>query len=128
MLVAEPTTTMRSNNWLQLALFIGLVALITKPIGSYLTQVLDPAGKTWLDPVIRPVEKLSYRLMGVDPSREQGWKSYTIAMLVFSAVGVLFTYAILRLQHLLPLNPQGLPALSPALAFNTAVSFTTNTN
>jgi K+-transporting ATPase ATPase A chain len=128
MLVAEPTTTMHPNDWLQLALFIGLVALITKPIGSYLTQVLDPAGKTWLDPVIRPVEKLSYRLMGVDPSREQGWKSYTIAMLVFSAVGVLFTYAILRLQHLLPLNPQGLPALSPALAFNTAVSFTTNTN
>ena len=66
--------------------------------------------------------------MGVDPSKEHGWKGYTFAMLVFSAVGVLFTYAILRLQHLLPLNPQGLPALSPALAFNTAVSFTTNTN
>ena len=90
--------------------------------------MLDPNGKTWLDPVVRPVEKLTYQLMGVDPRKEQGWKSYTIAMLVFSAVGVLFTYAILRLQHLLPLNPQGLPALSPALAFNTAVSFTTNTN
>ena len=115
-------------DWLQLAIFIGILALITKPIGIYLTNVLDPAGKTWLDPVVRPVEKLSYRLMGVDPSKEQGWKDYTIAMLVFSAVGVLFTYAILRLQHLLPLNPQGLPALSPALAFNTAVSFTTNTN
>lgn len=119
---------MHSNDWLQLALFIGLLALITKPIGIYLTKVLDPDGKTWLDPVLRPIEKLSYRLMGVDPAKEQGWKSYTIAMLVFSAVGVLFTYAILRLQHLLPLNPQKLPALSPALAFNTAVSFTTNTN
>jgi K+-transporting ATPase ATPase A chain len=119
---------MHANDWLQLALFIGLLALITKPLGIYLTKVLDPNGRTWLDPVVRPVEKFSYRLMGVDPSKEQGWKGYTIAMLVFSAVGVLFTYAILRLQHLLPLNPQSLPGLSPALAFNTAVSFTTNTN
>lgn len=119
---------MHTNNGLQLALFIGWLALITKPIGLFLTQVLDPQGKTWLDPLIRPFEKLTYRLMGVDPSKEQGWKAYTFAVLVFSAVGVLFTYAILRLQHLLPFNPQGLPALSPALAFNTAVSFTTNTN
>ena len=119
---------MHSNDWLQLALFIGVLALITKPIGIYLTKVFDPQGKTWLDPFIRPFEKLTYRLMGVDASKEHGWKSYTFAVLVFSAVGVLFTYAILRLQHVLPLNPQGLPALSPALAFNTAVSFTTNTN
>ena len=119
---------MHTNDWLQLVLFIGLLALITKPIGIYLTKVLDPHGKTWLDPLIRPFEKITYRLMGVDPSKEHGWKSYTAAMLVFSAVGVLFTYAVLRLQNVLPLNPQGLPALSPALAFNTAVSFTTNTN
>jgi K+-transporting ATPase ATPase A chain len=119
---------MHSNDWLQLVLFVGLLALITKPIGLYLTEVLDPHGKTWLDPLVRPFEKFTYRLMGVDPAKEHNWKGYTIAMLVFSAVGVLFTYAILRLQHLLPLNPQGLPALSPALAFNTAVSFTTNTN
>ncbi|MCX6866550.1 MAG: potassium-transporting ATPase subunit KdpA [Verrucomicrobia bacterium] len=119
---------MHSNDWLQLALFIGVLALITKPLGIYLTKVLDAEGKTWLDPVVRPVEKLSYRLMGVEPSKEHGWKGYTFAMLLFSAVGMLFTYAILRLQHLLPLNPQGLPALSPALAFNTAASFTTNTN
>jgi K+-transporting ATPase ATPase A chain len=119
---------MHTNDWLQLALFIGLLALITKPLGIYLTKVLDPNGKTWLDPLVRPVEIISYRLMGMDPSKEQGWKSYTIAMLTFSAVGVLFTYAILRLQHLLPLNPQGLSAVPPALAFNTAVSFTTNTN
>ena len=119
---------MHLNDWLQLLLFIGVLALITKPIGIYLTKVLDPHGKTWLDPLIRPFEKITYRLMGVDSSKEHGWQSYTFAVLLFSAVGVLFTYAILRLQHLLPLNPQGLPALSPALAFNTAVSFTTNTN
>jgi len=119
---------MHSTDWLQLGLFIGLLAAITKPLGLYLTKVLDPAGRTWLDPVLRPLENMTYRLMGVDPGKEHGWKAYTFAMLLFSAVGVLFTYAILRLQHLLPLNPQGLPALSPALAFNTAVSFTTNTN
>lgn len=119
---------MHTTDWLQLGLFIALLAAITKPLGIYLTKVLDPDGKTWLDPVLRPLEKLTYRLMGVNPSREHGWKGYTFAMLLFSAVGVLFTYAILRLQHLLPLNPQGLPALSPALAFNTAVSFSTNTN
>lgn len=97
-------------------------------MGLYLTKVLDPQGKTWLDPLIRPLEKITYRLMGVDITKEHSWKSYTIALLTFSAVGLLFTYAVLRLQHLLPLNPQGLPGLSPALAFNTAVSFTTNTN
>ena len=115
-------------DWLQFVLFIGILALLTKPLGIYLTNVLDPAGKTWLDPVVRPLERLSYRLMGVDPAKEQGWKGYTFAMLVFSAVGMLFTYVVLRLQHILPMNPQGLPGLSPALAFNTAVSFTTNTN
>jgi len=119
---------MHSNDWLQLGLFIGLLALITKPIGRYLMQVLDADGKTWLDPIVRPIEKLTYRLMGVDPTKEHGWRGYTFAMLIFSVAGILFTYAILRLQNLLPLNPQGLPALSPALAFNTAVSFATNTN
>lgn len=119
---------MHTNDWLQFALFIGILAAITKPVGIYLTKVLDPHGKTWLDPLVRPVERLAYKLMGVSPEKEHDWKAYTFAMLAFSAAGVLFTYAVLRLQHLLPLNPQGLPALAPALAFNTAVSFTTNTN
>ncbi len=119
---------MHANDWLQLALFLGILAAITKPLGIYLTRVLDPRGKTWLDPVLRPVERLTYRLIGADPDKEHDWKGYTFAILLFSLIGVVFTYAILRLQHLLPLNPQGLPALSPALAFNTAVSFTTNTN
>jgi K+-transporting ATPase ATPase A chain len=119
---------MHSTDWLQFALFLGLLTLITKPLGLYLMQVLDAEGRTWLDPIIKPFEKLTYKLLGVDPQREQGWKQYTFAMLAFSLVGVVFTYAILRLQDVLPWNPQGLPALSHHLAFNTAVSFTTNTN
>lgn len=119
---------MHSTDWLQFALYLGILALITKPLGLYLMQVLDANGRTWLDPVVKPFEKLTYKLLGVDSQREQGWKQYTFAMLAFSLVGVIFTYAILRLQDVLPWNPQGLPALSHHLAFNTAVSFTTNTN
>ena len=119
---------MHSTDCLQFALYLGLLTLITKPMGLYLMQVLDANGRTWLDPVVRPFEKITYKLLGVDPQREQGWKQYTFAMLAFSLVGVVFTYAILRLQDVLPWNPQGLPALSHHLAFNTAVSFTTNTN
>lgn len=119
---------MNTLDWLQFSLFLGLLALITKPMGLYLMQVLDPKGRTWLDPVLRPVEKLTYRLLGTDPQREQTWKQYALALIAFSIVGFLFTYALLRLQHLLPWNPQGLPGLSSHLAFNTAVSFLTNTN
>jgi K+-transporting ATPase ATPase A chain len=119
---------MHSTDWLQFALFLGLLTLITKPLGLYLVQVLDANGRTWIDPIVKPFEKITYKLLGVDPQREQGWKQYTFAMLAFSLVGVVFTYAILRLQDVLPWNPQGLPALSNHLAFNTAVSFTTNTN
>src|SRR5258708_8483771 len=97
-------------------------------MGLYLLRVLDTNGRTWFDPILKPLERLTYRLMGVRSDREHDWKQYTLAMLMFSAVSCLFTYGILRLQHLLPLNPQGLGPLSPDLAFNTAVSFTTNTN
>ena len=119
---------MHSTDWLQLALFIGLLALLTKPLGIYLMQVLDANGKTFLDPVVRPFENLTYVLMGVKRGDEQGWKKYTLAMLLFSFVGVAFTYFILRYQDLLPMNPQKLPGLGGHLAFNTAVSFATNTN
>jgi potassium-transporting ATPase potassium-binding subunit len=119
---------MRSIDWLQFAVFVGALVLITRPMGLYLLQVLDAGGRTWLDSVIKPLERITYRLMGVKPDREQDWKQYTLAMLLFSLVGCLFTYVILRLQHVLPLNPQGFGALSGHLAFNTAVSFTTNTN
>src|SRR5436190_1140860 len=119
---------MQTSGWLQLLLYVVALAAITKPMGLYLMRVLDADGRTWFDPVLRPLERLTYRLMGVDSSKEHDWKQYTLAMLLFSLVGCLFTYAILRLQHLLPLNPQGLGPLSEHLAFNTAVSFTTNTN
>ena len=119
---------MRSIDWLQLVLFVGALALITKPMGLYLVRVLDANGRTWLDPVIKPLERLTFRLIGVKSNQEQDWKQYAIAMLLFSLASCLFTYGILRLQHLLPLNPQGFGPLSPDLAFNTATSFTTNTN
>jgi K+-transporting ATPase ATPase A chain len=119
---------METSGWIQLTIFLIALALITKPIGLYLVQVLDPNGRTWLDPVLRPVERRTYRLMGITPNEEHNWKQYTIAMLAFSLVGCVFTYAILRLQNLLPLNPQGFAAVNPDLAFNTAASFTTNTN
>jgi K+-transporting ATPase ATPase A chain len=118
----------RPLDWLQLAVFVVLLALITKPIGLYLCRVLDAKGKTWLDPILKPLERLTYWLMGVNPEKEQDWKLYTYAMLLFSLVSCLLTYALLRLQKYLPLNPQGFDALSPDLSFNTAVSFTTNTN
>ena len=119
---------MQLSGWVQLAAFVLALAAITKPMGRYLMQVLDTNGTTWLDRLLKPLEHATYRVMGVDTAREQDWKQYTLAMLMFSMAGCLVTYAILRLQHLLPLNPQGFGPLSPHLAFNTAVSFTTNTN
>jgi K+-transporting ATPase ATPase A chain len=119
---------MNAHQWLELALYIGALVLVTKPLGLYLNRVLDPNGRTWLDPILRPLEKLTYRVLAVDSAREHDWKLYTFAVLLFSLVSCLFTYAILRLQPYLPLNPQHFGALSPHLAFNTAVSFTTNTN
>ena len=114
--------------WLQLVAFIGLLLLLTKPMGLYLFRVLDGEGRTFLDPVLKPVEMLFYRVFRVDRKQEQDWKQYTVSLLMFSLIGLLFTYIILRIQHLLPLNPQGFGPLSPDLAFNTAASFTTNTN
>src|SRR2546423_11538902 len=119
---------METSGWIQFAIYLIALALVTKPMGLYLMHVLDANGKTWLDPVLAPAERFTYRAMGVDPRKEHDWKQYTLAMLLFSLVGCLFTYAILRLQHLLPLNPQALGPLSEHPAFNTAVSFATNTN
>jgi K+-transporting ATPase ATPase A chain len=119
---------MNASGWIQLTLFVGLLLAITKPLGLYLVQVLEPEGRTWLDFLVGPLERATYRLLGVKRDREQSWKEYTGSMLALSLVSCLATYAILRLQDRLPLNPQGLGALSPDLAFNTAVSFTTNTN
>jgi len=114
--------------WLQLALFIGLVAAVAKPMGLYLFRVLEPEGRTLLDRPLKPVERMLYRALRVSPDKEQDWRRYTVSLLAFSLAGLLFTYAVLRLQHLLPLNPQGFGPVPPDLAFNTAASFTTNTN
>jgi K+-transporting ATPase ATPase A chain len=119
---------MTPSGWAQLALFLGILGLATKPMGLYLGRVLDPGGKTPLDRALKPLERLLYRILGVDVEKEQDWKRYLLSIVVFSAAGLLFTYAILRLQHVLPLNPQKLGPVRPDLAFNTAASFTTNTN
>ncbi len=115
-------------SWPQLALFMVLLLAATKPMGLYLARVLEPEGMTWLDRPVKPVERLLYRIMGVDPKREQDWRQYARSLIVFSLAGLLFTYAVLRLQRLLPLNPQGFGAVRPDLAFNTAASFASNTN
>jgi len=119
---------MNTYGIVQLALFVVILMVLTKPVGLYLLRVLDAEGKTFFDPVLRPVERLLLRLLNVKKGIEQDWKGYTLSMLCFSLVGLLFTYAILRLQHLLPLNPQGFGPVSADLAFNTAASFATNTN
>src|SRR4051794_13401657 len=110
------------NAWFQFALYIAALLLVTKPLGLYLVQVLDVRGNTWLDPLVRPIERATYRLCGINPQSEQGWIGYGFALLAFSLVGLMFTYFILRFQDRLPLNPQGFPGLSPHLAFNTAAS------
>ena len=119
---------MTPNGWLQIAVFFALLLLTAKPMGLYMAQVYERK-KTWLDPVLGPVERLLYRMTGVNPDAEMGWIEYGLAMLVFSGVTLLLTYAIERLQHAIPLwNPQHLAAVEPYLAWNTAASFTTNTN
>lgn len=118
---------MSLNGWLQIALFIATVLVLARPMGSYMTRVFERR-RTWLDPVLAPCERLLYRLTGIDANHEMRWTEYAVTMLLFSAASLVFTYIIERTQHLLPLNPQHLPAVEPALALNTAISFTTNTN
>ena len=112
---------------LQVAVYAVLLILVTRPLGLYMWQVVS-GERTFITPLIDPLEKTIYRLTGAQPESEQGWKGYTFAMLLFSVVGALLTYAIQRLQFVLPFNPQGFDGVSPDLAFNTALSFTTNTN
>jgi K+-transporting ATPase ATPase A chain len=115
------------NSVLQVVIFLIVLLLITKPLGLYMTKVF--AGeKTWLTPAFAPVERLFYKLSGVNPEEEQKWTGYVIAMLIFSVVGMLLLYLVQRTQQWLPLNPQGMSNVEPGLAFNTAASFTTNTN
>ncbi|MBB4009998.1 potassium-transporting ATPase subunit KdpA [Allorhizobium taibaishanense] len=118
---------MSSNGWLQIGLLLVLVLVTIKPLGLYIAKVFE-GQRTFLSPIIAPVEGVILRLSGVDSRREQGWLAYTLAMLAFNGMGFLALYAILRLQAYLPYNPQGFAGMSPDLAFNTAISFVTNTN
>ena len=118
---------MSANGWFQIFLFLGVILLLTKPVGVFLFRVFERK-KTFLDPVLRPIERLVYRVCGVDESKEMDWKGYGAAMLVFSGASLLLTYVIERTQQWLPWNPQKLTNVAPDLAWNTAASFTTNTN
>ena len=120
---------MTANGWFQILFFFLVVLALTKPVGIFLARVFSRE-RTWLDPVLRPVEKLLYKLTGVDENHEMRWTEYSIAMLLFSAVSMLVLYLLQRVQHSFPavVNPQAFANIAPDLAFNTAASFTTNTN
>jgi potassium-transporting ATPase potassium-binding subunit len=118
---------MTPNGWLQILLFCAVISLVTKPIGVFMAKVFSRE-RTFLDPVMRPVERLLYKLTRADENHEMRWTEYSIAMLLFSAVSMLVLYLLERAQQWLPLNPQKLAAVPPDLAWNTAASFTTNTN
>jgi potassium-transporting ATPase potassium-binding subunit len=118
---------MTFNGWLQIAIFCVVVIAITKPLGGFMTRVFS-GGRTFLHPVLRPVERGIYWCCGVDETKEQGWVAYGVAMLFFSIAGFVTLYALQRLQAVLPFNPQGQSAVEQSLAFNTAISFVSNTN
>ena len=119
---------MTVNGWIQILVFLALILAVTKPMGVFLAHVFNRE-KTFLDPVLRPIERLLYRVTGVDEKHEMAWTEYAVSMLLFSAVSMLLLYLIQRVQGLLPFNPQKFGAVNPPeLAFNTAASFTTNTN
>jgi K+-transporting ATPase ATPase A chain len=119
---------MTANGWFQILFFLALILAVTKPLGVFMAHVFSRE-KTFIDPVLRPIERLLYRVTGVDEEHEMRWTEYATAMLLFSAASMLLLYLMERLQGYLPLNPQNFGAVTPAhLAFNTAASFTTNTN
>jgi len=118
---------MPSNDLVLLIVLSIALLVVTPPLGAYIARVMD-GERTFLSPVVGPVERGVYRVLGVDPAVEQGWKGYTVSLLMFSLVSIVGLYLLLRLQDVLPLNPTAAPAMSPELAFNTAVSFDTNTN
>src|SRR5262249_20630868 len=118
---------MTLNGWLQILFFFALILAVTKPLGVYMARVFNRE-RTFLDPALRPIERLIYRLTGVDESYEMRWTEYAVAMLLFSVVSMVVLYLLQRVQQWLPWNPQQFGAVSPVLSFNTAASFTTNTN
>ncbi|MHC9420225.1 potassium-transporting ATPase subunit KdpA [Sphingomonas citri] len=118
---------MTLQGWFLILLFVGILLALTKPIGMWMFALYE-GRRTPLHVVLGPVERGFYALSGIDPKEEQGWRRYALHMLLFNVALMLFTYAVLRLQAVLPLNPQGLGAVSEHLSFNTAISFTANTN
>jgi K+-transporting ATPase ATPase A chain len=118
---------MTLSGWVQIALYFAILTALVVPLGRFMARVFQ-GERTFLSPLFRPVEAVLYRAAGVDETREQHWLTYTVAMLLFNAAGFLVVYALQRFQAVLPLNPAGMPAVAPDLSFNTAVSFTTNTN
>src|SRR5258708_27307790 len=118
---------MTANGWLQIIVYLLAILAVTPPLGRFMTRVFNRE-HTWLDPMLRPIERLVYRWTGVDETREMRWTEYAVAMLLFSVASMLVLYLQQRVQQWLPLNPQAFAAVPPDLAFNTAASFTTNTN
>jgi K+-transporting ATPase ATPase A chain len=118
---------MTANGWLQFLIFMALLLALMRPLGLYMARVLE-GERTFLDPLLRPVERTIYRVCGIHRDEEMNWREYAVALLLFSLVSMLLTYVIERLQHFLPWNPQHLAGVAPDLAWNTAASFTTNTN
>jgi K+-transporting ATPase ATPase A chain len=118
---------MSANGWLQFAVFSLILLASVRPVGIYLARVLE-GERTWLTPVLRPIERLIYKLCGIKADQEMNWREYAYAVLGISAVTLLLTYGLERLQNFFPWNPQNLAAVGPDLAWNTAASFTTNTN
>src|SRR6202158_1315828 len=118
---------MTTNGWIQIFVFLAVILAITKPLGVFMAKVFRRE-RTFLDPAVRPIERLLYRVTGVDEEHEMRWTEYAFSMLLFSGATMLLLYLIERVQQFLPLNPQKFGAVAQALAFNTAASFTTNTN
>src|ERR1017187_1738084 len=118
---------MTTNGWIQIGVFLALILAITKPLGVFMARVFS-GERTLLDPVARPIERLLYRVTGVDEKHEIRWIEYAFSMLLFRGATMLLLYLIERVHKFLPLNPQKFVAVAQALAFNTAASFTTNTN
>jgi potassium-transporting ATPase potassium-binding subunit len=118
---------MTFNGWLQILFYLALLLLLAKPLGGFMARVYQ-GERTFLSPILAPVERLLYRMAGIKPEEEMDWKVYAVAMLLFSTVGFIFLYLLQRLQSFLPLNPVGMGAVSPDSSLNTAVSFVTNTN
>jgi potassium-transporting ATPase potassium-binding subunit len=118
---------MTANGWFQIILYLLVILALTKPLGVFMARLFNRE-RTFLDPIMRPVERLLYRVTTVDENHEMRWTEYAVCVLLFSGVSMLLLYGIQRMQQFLPWNPQKFGALAPDLAFNTAASFTTNTN